>query len=60
MSEKLKSVFDPVNARLENIYNEVFKAQGFTAETEKLRLLLELAKEQVQNEDLNSSTSTPG
>lgn len=60
MSEKLKSTFDPINARLENVYQEVLKVQGFTQETEKLRLLVELAKEQVQNEDTDSSISPIG
>mgnify|MGYP001599256782 CR=1 FL=1 len=50
------SVFEGLNQRLEKIYSDVLKEQGYTPDTEKLRLIVELVKEQVQNE--NSSHST--
>lgn len=40
--------------KLEKVYNEVQKTQGYTPETERLRILVELAKEQINGE--NSST----
>jgi hypothetical protein len=40
--------------RLEKITEEVVRNQGYTEETEKLKMLLELTREQVQNE--NSGT----
>lgn len=40
--------------KLEKVYNEVQKTQGYTPETEKLRILVELAKEQINGE--NSGT----
>ena len=41
--------------RLEKIAEEVVRTQGYTEETEKLRMLVELTREQVQNEDSRSS-----
>lgn len=46
----LKSVLQ----RLEKITDEVTATQGFTPDTEKLKLLVELTREQVQSE--NSGT----
>lgn len=41
--------------RLEKVTDEVSKTQGYTAETEKLRLLLEMTREQVKHEDSDHS-----
>jgi hypothetical protein len=40
--------------RLEKITDEVVATQGYTAETEKLRMLVELTREQVKNENSGS------
>ena len=40
--------------RLEKITEEVVKTQGYTQETENLRMLLELTREQVKNENSGS------
>ena len=49
-SNPLKEVL----VRLEKIADEVTKTQGYTSETEKLKILVELTREQVKNEDSNS------
>lgn len=43
-----------VTAKLEAVYQEVLKTQGFSEQTEKLRALVELAKEQVPSENSGS------
>ncbi len=43
--------------RLEKIVDEVSKTQSYNEETEKLRMLVELTREQVQNENSDSSVS---
>ena len=48
----LKSIL----ARLEKVTNEVSKSEGYTSETEKLKILVELTREQVKYEDPSSST----
>ncbi len=54
MSETQNSMLQSVLLRLEKITEEVVQNQGYTEETEKLRMLLEMTREQVQNE--NSDT----
>jgi hypothetical protein len=49
------NVFEALDQRLEKIYADVVKEQGYTAETEKLRMIVELIKEQVQNENSDST-----
>lgn len=56
MDKANASIFEGLNQRLEKIYADVLREQGYTADTEKLRMIVELVKEQVQNE--NSSHST--
>jgi hypothetical protein len=56
MDKTDRSPFAELDQRLEKIYADVLREQGFTAETEKLRLIVELVKEQVGNEDSNHST----
>ena len=51
-SHPLKEVL----VRLEKIAEEVTKTQGYTQETEKLKILVELTREQVKNEDTHSPT----
>lgn len=56
MAENLESYLKLALQRLENVYQEVLKTQGYTSETEKLKMLLELTREQVGNEDSNTAT----
>lgn len=58
MSQELEGYLQLALKRLENAYQEVLKTQGYTADTEKLKMLIELAKEQVPNEN-SRSTSRP-
>jgi hypothetical protein len=48
-------LIESVLARLENITNEVVQSQGYTEDTEKLKLLVELTREQVNS---NENTDT--
>lgn len=54
MSEVKDQILKTVLQRLEKITDEVVATQGFTPETEKLKMLVELAREQVQNENSGS------
>lgn len=54
MTENSKRSMKEVASKLEAVYEEVLKTQGFTAQTEKLRALVELVKEQVPNENSGS------
>lgn len=47
MSQELESYLQLALKRLDNAYVELLRTQGFTPETEKLRMLIELAKEQL-------------
>lgn len=42
--------------RLEEKYQEALKTQTYNQETENLKLLIELTREQVKNENSSSST----
>ena len=55
MSQELESYLQLALKRLDNAYAELLKNQGFTPETEKLKMLIELAKEQVPNENSRPS-----
>jgi hypothetical protein len=53
---ELESLAKQALQRLEKVCFEVEKQQGFTPETEKLRLLIELLKEQIhEDSDRRSS-----
>jgi hypothetical protein len=56
MSQELESYLNLALKRLDKAYDEVLKTQGYTADTEKLKMLIELAREQVPNENNNSSS----
>lgn len=56
MNESLESYLSLALQRLEKVYAEVLQTQGYSAETEKLKMLLELTREQVGHE--NSDTAT--
>lgn len=51
MSQELKQFIKLAMLRLENIIQDVAKSQGNTAEVEKLRMIVELAREQVQDDE---------
>ncbi len=42
--------------KLEKLYNQIYKEQGFSKEAEQYKLLFEMIKEQVPNEDSMHST----
>ncbi len=54
MSENSENPLNLVLLRLEKITEDVVNTQGYSAETEKLKMLVELTREQVLNE--NSGT----
>ena len=54
MSEVKDQILKTVLQRLEKIKDEVMANKGFTPETEKLKMLVELAREQVQSENSGS------
>ena len=56
MSEESNNAMKTILKRLENITEEVVRTQGYTPETEKLKILVELTREQVQNENSNTRT----
>lgn len=54
MSES-QALLKSILLRLEKVTEEVAKTQGYNAETEKLKLLLEMTREQVKHEDSDHS-----
>ncbi len=56
MAQELEKYLKLALKRLENASEEIIKTQGFTQETETLKLLTELVREQVPNEDTRHST----
>lgn len=54
MSEAKDQLLKTVLQRLEKITDEVTATQGYTSDTEKLKMLVELTREQVQNENSGS------
>jgi hypothetical protein len=56
MSQELESYLKLALQRLEKAYEEILKSQGYTRDTEKLKMLVELTREQITNEDPHSST----
>ena len=55
MSQELESYLKQALNRLEKVYEQVLKTQGYSSETEKLKMLCELTREQVSNENSDSS-----
>lgn len=51
MSNELESYLSVALKRLEKAYKEVLKTQGYNEQTEKLKLLAELVKEQGAHEN---------
>ena len=56
MSQDLENYLKNALKKLEKAYEEIVKTQGFDQNAEKLKLLCELAREQVSNENTNHST----
>ena len=56
MSRDLEQYLTMALQRLERAYEEILKSQGYTRDTEKLKILLEMTREQVQNEDTRHTT----
>jgi len=55
MSQELENYLKLALLRLEKAFEEIQKTQGYTRDTEKLKMLVELTREQVQNEDSDHS-----
>ncbi len=56
MNNELESYLSVALKRLEKAYNEILKTQGYNEQTEKLKLLAELVKEQGNHENISTST----
>ena len=56
MSQDLEKHLLTALQRLEKAYEEILKTQGYTRDTEKLKMLVELTREQVRNENTRPST----
>ena len=57
MSQDLENHLKTVLQRLEKAYQEILKTQGYTRDTEKLKMLVELTREQVRHENTRPPTS---
>jgi hypothetical protein len=55
--EQLESYLKLALARLENAYAAILSSQGYSAESEKLKILIELTREQVPYENISVATS---
>jgi len=56
MNNELENYLSVALKRLETAYKEVIKTQGYNEESEKLKILAELIKEQGNHENSSSST----
>ncbi len=56
MKKDLEQHLSSVLSRLERAHGEIMKTQGYNRKTEKLRLLIELVKEQTNNENSRPTT----
>ena len=54
MAEESDQLLKNVLQRLEKISDDVTRTQGYTPDTEKLKMLVELVREQVQSENTGS------
>jgi len=57
MSQELEHYLTLALQRLEKAYEEILKTQGYTRETEKLKILVEMTREQVHNENPRTAIS---
>jgi hypothetical protein len=56
---KNKSELEESLMRLDESARKIIKTRGYTREVEKIKMLEELIKEQLRNEDTRRSTSAP-
>ena len=56
MSQDLEKHLKTALGRLERAYDEILKTQGYTRETEKLKMLVEMTREQVRHENISPAT----
>jgi CRISPR/Cas system-associated endonuclease Cas3-HD len=56
MSQDLEKHLQTALQRLEKAYEEILKTQGYTRDTEKLKMLVELTREQVRHENTRPHT----
>lgn len=56
MHQELETYLKTALQKLEAACAQLMKSQSYTKETEKMRMLYELAKEQVKNENPRNST----
>ena len=56
MQKELDNYLSVALKRLEKAYNEITKTQTYNEEAQNIKLLSELIKEQVQNENSSSTT----
>ena len=55
MQQELDNYLSMALKRLEEAYNAILNTQGYNEKTENLKLLAELAKEQIKNENPHST-----
>jgi hypothetical protein len=55
MSQDLETYLILALQRLEKAYEEIIKTQGYTRDTEKLKMLVEMTREQVNDENSRHS-----
>lgn len=56
MSKETENYLSLALKKLELAYEKVLQSAGYTEETEKLKILAEFVKEQVENENTRSAT----
>ncbi len=55
MEQQTENPFKMVLLRLEKVSDEVSRVHGYTAEVEQLKMIVELIREQVQDENTSHS-----
>lgn len=60
VSQDLENYLKKSLEKLEKAYQEVLKTQPYNESLERMKMLIELTKEQVQNEDSRNSTGQIG
>lgn len=57
MSKELENYLQSALSKLEKVHDHLIETQGFNQETEKLKMLIELTKEQVKDENSRTGAS---
>lgn len=60
MSQQLEQYLTTALKKLEMAYDKTISTQGYSQDSEKLKILIELIKEQSQNENISHTTSKIG